>query len=157
MKKKYQGNAREKCALLQTLGGEFENLRMKTRETISDYFSKTMTIFNRMRTHGEKLGDVAIIKKNLRSLLLKYNFIVCSIEESKDLDALSIDELKNSLMIHESKFVLQDSEKEALQALSSHKDSRHGNNKWRRRSIDDRRNVWDHRMLDEKPKTIDKS
>ncbi|KAL4291178.1 hypothetical protein GQ457_14G012020 [Hibiscus cannabinus] len=60
-----------------------------------------MTIVNKMRTHGEKLGDVAVIEKILRSLLPKYNFIVCSIEESKDLYAFSIDELENSLMIHE--------------------------------------------------------
>ncbi|XP_052876279.1 uncharacterized protein LOC128282147 [Gossypium arboreum] len=144
-------------SILQMLRGEFENLHMKPGETISDYFSKTMTIVNRMRTHGEQLGDVAIIEKSLRSLLPKYNFIVCSIEESKDFDAFSIDELKNSLMIHESKSILQESEKQALQALSTQKYSGHGNNKWKGRSTDERRNVWDHRISDRKPKAIDKS
>lgn len=57
---------------------------MKPVETISDYFSKTMGIVNRMQTHGEKLEDIAVIEKILRSLLPKYNFVVCSIEESKD-------------------------------------------------------------------------
>ncbi|KAL1149942.1 hypothetical protein V6Z11_A10G224100 [Gossypium hirsutum] len=143
--------------ILQTLRGEFENLYIKPGETISDYFSKTMTIVNRMRTHGEQLGDVAIIEKSLRSLLPKYNFIVCSIEESKDLDVFSIDELENSLMILESKFILQENEEQALQALSTQKDSGHGNNKWKGRSTDERRNVWDHRIPDRKPKAIDKS
>ncbi|XP_017618059.1 uncharacterized protein LOC108462645 [Gossypium arboreum] len=111
----------------------------------------------KMRTHGEQLGDVVVIEKILRSLLPKYNFIVCSIEESKDLNAFSIDELENSLMIHESKFVLQESEEQALQALSTHKDCGHGNNKGRGRSADKRRNVWDYRIPDRKPKAIDKS
>ncbi|GMJ16121.1 hypothetical protein HRI_005281300 [Hibiscus trionum] len=119
MKKKYQSNARAKRALLQTLRGEFETLRMKPGETISDYFSRTMAIVNKMRTYAEKLEDVVVIEKILRSLLPKYNFVVCSIEESKDLDILSIDELENSLMIHESKFALQEQEKQALQAVST--------------------------------------
>ncbi|KAK5819737.1 hypothetical protein PVK06_024760 [Gossypium arboreum] len=34
MKKKYQGNAREKRALLQTLQGGFKTLRMKPKETV---------------------------------------------------------------------------------------------------------------------------
>ncbi|XP_052477148.1 uncharacterized protein LOC128032572 [Gossypium raimondii] len=113
-KKKYQGNVRAKRALLQTLRGGFENLRMKPGETISDYFSKIMTIVNRMRTHREKLEDVAVIERILRFLLPKYNFIICSIEESKYLDALSVDELENSLIIHESKFILQESEEQVL-------------------------------------------
>ncbi|KAK5785439.1 hypothetical protein PVK06_040026 [Gossypium arboreum] len=53
MKKKYQGNARAKRALLQTLRGKFDNIPMKPGKAISDNFSKIMTIVNRMRTHGE--------------------------------------------------------------------------------------------------------
>ena len=96
MKKKHQGNAKAKRVQLQGLRKEFENLRMKTRESVVDYFSRTMTIANKMRIHGEKMEDVTIIEKILRSMTPKFNFVVCSIEESKDLDALSIDELQSS-------------------------------------------------------------
>ncbi|GMI94272.1 hypothetical protein HRI_003096500 [Hibiscus trionum] len=87
---------------------------MKHEETILNHFSKTMATMNKMRTHGEKLEDIVVIEKILRSLLSKYNFDVFSIEESKELDILSIDELENSLMIHESKFALQKNEEQAL-------------------------------------------
>ena len=40
-------------------------------------------------------------EKILRSLIPKFNNVVCSIEESKDIDALSLDELQSSLLVHE--------------------------------------------------------
>ncbi|KZV19035.1 hypothetical protein F511_08463, partial [Dorcoceras hygrometricum] len=55
MKKKYQGNAKAKRVLLQGLRTEFENLRMKSGETVADFFSRTMATVNKMRIHGEKI------------------------------------------------------------------------------------------------------
>jgi hypothetical protein len=98
MKKKFQGNARVKRAQLQALRKDFETLHMKEGETVSDYFARTLT--NKMRFHGEKMSDVTVIEKILRSMTLKFNYVVCSIEESKDLDAMSIDELQSSLLVH---------------------------------------------------------
>ena len=60
---------------------------------MSDYFSKTMAIVNKIRIHGDKMADVTIIEKILRSMTTKFNYVVCSIEESKDTDSMSIDEL----------------------------------------------------------------
>ena len=51
-----------------------------------------LTIANKMRIHGEKLGDVAVIKKFLRSMTPRFDYVVCSIKESKDIDNISIDE-----------------------------------------------------------------
>ncbi|KAH7532512.1 hypothetical protein FEM48_Zijuj04G0028100 [Ziziphus jujuba var. spinosa] len=116
MKKTYQGTARAKRVQLQALHAEFENLRMKSGELVSEYFSRTMAIANKMRIHGEKLEDVTIVEKILRSMTVKFNFVVCSIEESKDIDTLSIDELQSSLLVHEQKLSKQDQEEQALQA-----------------------------------------
>ncbi|KAL4388715.1 hypothetical protein GQ457_09G016070 [Hibiscus cannabinus] len=63
MKTKYQGLSRVKRAQLQALRREF------------------------------KIGDIAIVEKILRSLSPKYDYVVCSIEESKDIDTLKLDEL----------------------------------------------------------------
>lgn len=60
---------------------------------MTEYFSRAMAITNKMRIHGEKLEDVTIIEKILRSMTTKFNYVVCCIEESKDIDTLSIDEL----------------------------------------------------------------
>ncbi|KAI9160606.1 hypothetical protein LWI28_009895 [Acer negundo] len=87
---------------------------MKSSEKVSDYFSSVMTVANRMMVHGERMVDVTIVEKILQSLTDKFNYIVCSIEESKDIDNLSIDELQNSLIVHEQKFHKHDREEQAL-------------------------------------------
>ncbi|KAI9180455.1 hypothetical protein LWI28_004937 [Acer negundo] len=104
MKKKYEGNARVKQSILLALHKEFETLEMKSGEKVSDYFSRVIFVANRIRVHGERMVDVTIVEKILRSLTDKFNYIVCSIEESKDIDSLSIDELQSSLIVHEQKF-----------------------------------------------------
>ncbi|RVW68890.1 Retrovirus-related Pol polyprotein from transposon TNT 1-94 [Vitis vinifera] len=119
MKKKYQGSTRTKRQQLQALRSEFEMLRMKPGESVSDYFSRTMAIINKMRIHGEKMEDVTVIEKILRSMTPKFNYVVCSIEESKDLDELSIDELQGSLLVHEQKIIQEDKEEQALKASTN--------------------------------------
>nr|KYP75591.1 hypothetical protein KK1_019782 [Cajanus cajan] len=56
-----------------------------------------------MRFHGEKKNDIAIVEKISRSLTPKFDYVVCSIEESNDIDDLSLDELQSSLLVHEQK------------------------------------------------------
>ncbi|KAJ0847396.1 putative RNA-directed DNA polymerase [Helianthus annuus] len=103
MKVKYQGNSRVKRAQLQRLRREFEVLEMKEGENVSDYFNRVMVVANDMRNYGEDMTDVKIVEKILRSLTESYNFVVCTIEESKDIDTLSLDELQSSLLVHEQK------------------------------------------------------
>ena len=54
-----------------------------------------------MKIHGEKLEDVTIIEKILRSMNSRFDYVVCSIEESNDIDTMSVDELQSSLVVHE--------------------------------------------------------
>lgn len=42
-----------------------------------------------------------IIEKILRSMILRFDHIVCLVEESIDLDMLIIDELQDNLLVHE--------------------------------------------------------
>ena len=74
---------------------------MKEGESITNYFSWAMAIINKLRTHGDKTQDDIVVEKILRSMTPKFNFVVCAIEESHDIDELSLDELQSSLLIHE--------------------------------------------------------
>ncbi|XP_003523742.1 uncharacterized protein [Glycine max] len=103
MKRKYEDSVRVKRAQLQALRRDFETLAMKDGESVTNYFARTMEISNKMRFHGEKMTDATIVEKILRSLTTNFNYVVCSIEESKDIDVLSIDELQSSLLVHEQK------------------------------------------------------
>ncbi|GKU96896.1 hypothetical protein SLEP1_g10077 [Rubroshorea leprosula] len=120
MKKKYQGTTKTKRQQLQALRSEFEILRMKEGETVTDYFSRTMAIVNKLRTHGDKTQDVIVVEKILRSMTPKYNFVVCAIEEANDLDEMSLDELESSLLIHERTLNRQDKEELALKVSTDH-------------------------------------
>ena len=93
-------------------------LRMKSGESVTDYFSRTMAIVNKMRIHGDKTEDVLIVEKILRSLTPNFNFVVCSIEEANDVGLLSIDELQSSLLVHEQKLTNKKKKEQALKALS---------------------------------------
>lgn len=118
MKKKYEGNARVKRSTLQALRRDFETLEMKVGETITDYFARVMSVANKMRVYGEAITDVTICEKILRSLTEKFNYIVCSIEESRDMDALTIDELQSSLIVHEQKFHRSSGVEQALKVTT---------------------------------------
>lgn len=118
MKKKYEGTARAKRQQLQALHSEFEILRMKSGESVTDYFSRTMAIVNKMRILDDKIEDVLIVYKILRSLTPKFNFVVCAIEEANDVGLLSIDELQSSLLVHKQKINQQEKEEHALKILS---------------------------------------
>nr|DAD33588.1 TPA_asm: hypothetical protein HUJ06_012439 [Nelumbo nucifera] len=69
-----------------------------------------------MGVHGEKIEDITVVEKILHSMTPKFNYVVCSIEESKDLDKFSIDELQGSLLVHEKKVNQQEKEEQALKA-----------------------------------------
>lgn len=126
MKQKYQGTSRVKRQQLQALRKEFEVLHMKQRESVDEYFSRTLIIANKMRIHGDKLEDVAVVEKILRSMSSKFDYVVSSIEESKDIDTLSIDALQSSLLVHEQRMNSTLMEEQALKV------STHGENStWR--------------------------
>ncbi|XP_076918038.1 uncharacterized protein LOC143578300 [Bidens hawaiensis] len=114
MRTKYQGNARVKRSQLQRLRRDFETLEMKEGETITEYLSKVRIIANNMTSCGEDMGEVKVVEKILRSLTSDFNFVVCTIEESKDIDELSIDELQSSFLVHEQKVMRKGKEDQVL-------------------------------------------
>ncbi|XP_076890504.1 uncharacterized protein LOC143541614 [Bidens hawaiensis] len=115
MKKRYAGNERVKRSMLQKLRRDFEVLEMKNNETILEYFGKVLSIANQMRSNGEVTEDVKVVEKIMRTLSEKYTYVVVSIEESKNVEEMTIDELQSSLVVHEQKF--KRGEKDEEQAL----------------------------------------
>ena len=114
MSLKYQGSTKVKRAQLQALGREFELLGMREGEKVNEYFSRTMVIANKMRAQGEKLEQSVIIEKILRSMTLKFNYVVCSIEESNNISTMTVDELQSSLLVHEQRMTGQKEEEHVL-------------------------------------------
>jgi hypothetical protein len=59
---------------------EFEVLAMGEGETVNEYFSRTLAIANKMTAQGERMEQVMVVEKILRSMPAKFNYVVCSIE-----------------------------------------------------------------------------
>jgi len=74
---------------------------MKEGESVDAYFARTLIIANKMKIYGENIQQVVIIEKILRSMTSRFDYVVCSVEESNNLDTLTIDELQSNLLVYE--------------------------------------------------------
>ena len=115
----YGGDVSVKKVKLQSLRKQYENLNMNNSEKVSEYISIMVLITNKMKVCGETLSEQVIIEKILRSLTPQFDYIVVSIEHSKDLETMRIEELQSSLEAQELRLTERTSEREVEQALKA--------------------------------------
>lgn len=66
---------------------------------MNEYFARTLGIASKMKAQGEKVDQIVIVEKILRSMTSKFKYVVCSIEESNNVSTLTIDKLQSSLLV----------------------------------------------------------
>lgn len=120
----YAGAEKLKKVRLQTLKRQYELLAMEVNESVGAYFNRVLVLVNQMKSCGKKISDKSIIAKILRTLPTKFDVIAVSIEETKDLDTLKLEELQGSLEAFEMRHAGKESEKSGEQALQTHTKSR---------------------------------
>ena len=74
---------------------------MRDNEPIVEFSSSISTLINQLKSNGEDYDEKRIVQKILRSLPHKYDKLVMTIEEAKDLTRLTMDELMGTLQTHE--------------------------------------------------------
>ncbi|XP_074343095.1 uncharacterized protein LOC141680905 [Apium graveolens] len=92
---------------------------MKSSENIVEFVTRLKVVTNEMKRNDECLDDVRVMEKLLCSLTRKFDYAVTSIEESKDLSTISIDELVGSLQAHEQRMNQYDDTSHLEKALQS--------------------------------------
>ncbi|XP_019425145.1 PREDICTED: uncharacterized protein LOC109334028 [Lupinus angustifolius] len=115
----YSRGLKVKKVRLQMMRRQYELLQMEEQESISEYFTRIRALTDLMRSCGEQLIEQGIVEKILRTLAAKFDHVVVAIEESKDMELLTIDELQGSLEAHEQRFLERISERQTQQALSA--------------------------------------
>lgn len=71
---------------------------MIENKSFSEFYAKITNLRNSMINLGKKVSDVKLIKKILKSLPERFRIKVTTIEESKNLDEMKVEELVGSLL-----------------------------------------------------------
>ncbi|XP_043710266.1 intracellular protein transport protein USO1-like [Telopea speciosissima] len=101
LKSIHEGDAKIKEAKLQVYRAQFEGLKMLNEENIEDYMLRVNGVVKSIRGLGESLIDSVVVKKILRSLPDRLESKVSAVEEAKDLEVLSLDELHGNFTAYE--------------------------------------------------------
>ena len=69
----YEGESKVKESKLQTYKGQFESIKMKEEENISEYLLRVDEFVNAIRGLGGKLKEKEVVSKVLRTLPMRYD------------------------------------------------------------------------------------
>ncbi|CAL9113183.1 unnamed protein product [Musa textilis] len=97
----HEETSRVKDSKVNILMHDFEVFRMQPSETIGDIYTRFTDVINSLRALGKSFLDFELVSKILRSLPKRWDSKVTAIQEAKNLNDLSIEELGGSLMIYE--------------------------------------------------------
>ncbi|GKC43555.1 hypothetical protein Tco_1061277 [Tanacetum coccineum] len=97
----HQGNSQVKDNNIDLLVQHYEQLVISKDESIDSAFARFNTIITSLKDLDEGYSSKNYVRKFLRALHPKWRAKVTSIEESKDLTSLSLDELIGNLKFHE--------------------------------------------------------
>ncbi|GAA0168536.1 hypothetical protein LIER_40584 [Lithospermum erythrorhizon] len=112
LKKQYGGNEKVQKYVRNAWRKEFEVLEMKKGESIESYFARVTAIFNKLRSNGEEMNNSKINEKILKMLTDQFTDVVVSIEEARNINSMTVDDLGSTLVMHEQKFNRKGEEKE---------------------------------------------
>ncbi|KAK3003167.1 hypothetical protein RJ639_019852 [Escallonia herrerae] len=66
-------------------------------ENVRDYFSRIEKLVNEMKNNGDEITEKDVLKKIMRTQSSRFDYVVTAIEESKDLNTMTFNDLQASL------------------------------------------------------------
>ncbi|GJS91497.1 zf-CCHC domain-containing protein [Tanacetum coccineum] len=97
----HQGNSQVKDNKIDLLVQQYEQFMILEDESIDNAFARVNTIITSLKSLDKGYSNKNYVRKFLRVLHHKWRSKVTTIEESKDLTSLSLDELIGNLKFHE--------------------------------------------------------
>ena len=97
----YEGTKAVKDSKLQRLTTSFEEIKMEEDESFDEFYVKLKDIVNSAFNLGETIPEPKIVRNVLRSLPERFHAKIMAIEESKDIDKISLTELIGNLQTYE--------------------------------------------------------
>jgi hypothetical protein len=125
----HTGGTKVKKVKLQALRRQYEHVEMEDQEKVEDFFNRVRVITNSMAQNGESISDQQFCEKILRSLPPRFDYIVCTVEETKDVATMTPAELLSTLQARELRFNERSGDKDSDQALFAHSRKKGGNGK----------------------------
>ena len=117
----YEGASKVKESKIQTYKGNFEILKMKEEENIREYLLRVYEVFNDIRGLGGKLKEREVVSKVLRTLPMKYDSKVSTLEECDVIDQVTVNELHGILTAYEMRTGLNESSRKEASFKGSSK------------------------------------
>ncbi|KAI5317604.1 hypothetical protein L3X38_037311 [Prunus dulcis] len=108
LRREYRGDKKVRAVKLQAVRVDFEYMRMTDGESLDAYLAKFFGTVNNLKSLGEEVTKNRIVQKILMSLSRKYKSIVAIIEETRDLNALRVEEVIASIKVNDKREDLHD-------------------------------------------------
>ena len=93
----YEGTKAINDSKLQRLITSFEEIKMEEAESFDKFYAKLKDIVNSTFNLRKTISESKIVRKVLRSLPERFHAKITTIEESKDIDKISLTELVGNL------------------------------------------------------------
>ena len=74
---------------------------MKDSEMVDSFYTRVVGLINQLKSHGETIIDQRVVENFLRILPPRFESLVVTLEENKDMSVFTINELQASLINHE--------------------------------------------------------
>ncbi|KAF7810414.1 Retrovirus-related Pol polyprotein from transposon TNT 1-94 [Senna tora] len=117
LKKLYQGDERMRKMKAPTIKRDFATLEMNEKESIQQYSDRLMTLVNKIRLLGEDLPESKVVEKMFISLPEKFEAKFSSLEDSRDIDKLTLSELINVLQAQEQRRAMRREETQQVDEM----------------------------------------
>jgi hypothetical protein len=118
---------------LQTYRGQFEQLKMKEDENIVAYFLRVDGKVNTIRVLGEEVDEYIIFQKVLRSLPVRFDPKISTLDERTYMDSISMDELHGIFTAYEMRTEQKNRVTKETTFKASKKSKKKGKKKGKRR------------------------